>query len=89
MKRWYSIAWQQNWLGVLKDHSKRKTENSAQRYFSKDAFRKKEEENIMKITSFSPLIVTTDPEDTIKLFEELGFEKGKRSEEIAYEGDAL
>ena len=42
----------------------------------------------MKITSFSPLIVTTDPEDTIKLFEELGFEKGKRSEEIAYEGEA-
>ena len=29
----------------------------------------------MKITSFSPLIVTTDPENTIKLFEELGFEK--------------
>ena len=29
----------------------------------------------MKITSFSPLILTTDPENTIKLFEELGFEK--------------
>ena len=29
----------------------------------------------MKITSFNPLIVTTDPESVIKLFEELGFEK--------------
>ncbi len=29
----------------------------------------------MKITSFNPLILTTDPEKTIKLFEELGFER--------------
>lgn len=29
----------------------------------------------MKITSFSPLIVTTQSEETIKLFEALGFEK--------------
>ena len=29
----------------------------------------------MKITSFNPLILTTDPENTIKLFEELGFER--------------
>ena len=29
----------------------------------------------MKITRFCPLIVTKDPESTIKLFEELGFEK--------------
>ena len=29
----------------------------------------------MKITSFNPLIVTSDAEKTIKLFEELGFEK--------------
>ena len=29
----------------------------------------------MKITSFNPLIVTKDPETTIKLFEELGFER--------------
>ena len=29
----------------------------------------------MKITGFSPLILTTDPENTIKLFEDLGFEK--------------
>lgn len=28
----------------------------------------------MKITSFNPLIVTTDPDSAIKLFEELGFE---------------
>ena len=27
----------------------------------------------MKITSFNPLIVAADPENTIKLFEELGF----------------
>lgn len=29
----------------------------------------------MKITSFNPLIVTGDAEKTIKLFEELGFER--------------
>ena len=29
----------------------------------------------MKITSFNPLIVTSDSESIIKLFEELGFEK--------------
>jgi hypothetical protein len=29
----------------------------------------------MKISSFNPLIVSADPEATIKLFEELGFEK--------------
>lgn len=29
----------------------------------------------MKITSFNPLIVTSDAEKAIKLFEELGFEK--------------
>lgn len=29
----------------------------------------------MKITTFNPLIITTDPEPTIALFEELGFEK--------------
>jgi hypothetical protein len=33
------------WFDKLPDHSKRKTENSAQRYFSKDAFRKKEEKS--------------------------------------------
>ena len=36
----------------------------------------------MKITSFSPLIVTTDPENTIKLFEELGFEKRHKKDEL-------
>lgn len=29
----------------------------------------------MQITSFNPLIVSTDPEAAIQLFEELGFEK--------------
>ena len=29
----------------------------------------------MKITSFNPLVATKNPEDAIKLFEELGFEK--------------
>ena len=29
----------------------------------------------MKITSFNPLIVTSDAEKTIKIFEELGFER--------------
>lgn len=29
----------------------------------------------MKITTFNPLIITKDPESTIALFEELGFEK--------------
>ena len=29
----------------------------------------------MKITTFNPLILTSNPEEVIKLFEELGFEK--------------
>ena len=37
----------------------------------------------MKITSFNPLIVTTDPESVIKLFEELGFEKRHTKEGIS------
>ena len=37
----------------------------------------------MKITSFNPLIVTTDSESTIKLFEELGFEKKHTKEGIS------
>ena len=36
----------------------------------------------MKITSFNPLIVTTDPEKTIKLFEELGFEKRHTKDDL-------
>ena len=36
----------------------------------------------MKITSFNPLIVTKDAENTIKLFEELGFEKRHTKENI-------
>ena len=37
----------------------------------------------MKITSFNPLIATTDAESTIKLFEELGFEKKHTKEGIS------
>lgn len=37
----------------------------------------------MKITSFNPLIVTTDPESAIRLFEELGFEKRHTKEGIS------
>ena len=29
----------------------------------------------MKITSFNPLIITRDPEPTIRLFEEMGYER--------------
>ena len=29
----------------------------------------------MKITTFNPMILTPNPEETVKLFEELGFEK--------------
>ena len=36
----------------------------------------------MKITSFSPLILTTDQENTIKLFEELGFERHHTKDEL-------
>ena len=37
----------------------------------------------MKITSFNPLIVTKDAESTVKLFEELGFEKRHTKEQIS------
>ena len=36
----------------------------------------------MKITTFNPLIITKDPEPTIKLFEELGFERRHTKEGI-------
>ena len=36
----------------------------------------------MKITSFNPLIVSTDPENTIKLFEELGFERRHKKDDL-------
>ena len=36
----------------------------------------------MKITSFSPLIVSADADNAIKLFEELGFEKRHCNEDI-------
>ena len=37
----------------------------------------------MKITSFNPLIVTKDAESTIRLFEELGFERRHTKEGIS------
>ena len=37
----------------------------------------------MKITSFNPLIVTREAESTVKLFEELGFEKKHVKEGIS------
>ena len=36
----------------------------------------------MKITAFNPQIVTKDPEVLIALFEELGFERRHKKEEI-------
>ena len=36
----------------------------------------------MKITTFNPLIVTKDAESTIKLFEEMGFERRHTKEDI-------
>ena len=36
----------------------------------------------MKITGFNPLILTTDPENTIKLFEELGFERSHTKDDL-------
>ena len=39
----------------------------------------------MKITSFNPFIVTKNPDDLIKLFEELGFERAHQKDGI--EGD--
>ena len=40
----------------------------------------------MKITSFNPLIVTAHPEDLIKFFEELGFERRHTKEGIGING---
>ena len=40
----------------------------------------------MKITSFNPLILTKDPESTIKLFEELGFRRRHTKEGIGMYG---
>ena len=37
----------------------------------------------MKITSFSPLIVTEHADSIIKLFEEMGFEKRHQQEQLA------
>jgi adenylate cyclase class IV len=37
----------------------------------------------MKITSFNPLIIAADPESTVKLFEELGFERRHRKGDMA------
>lgn len=40
----------------------------------------------MKITSFNPLIVTKDAENTVKLFEELGFKKHHTKDDIGVFG---
>ena len=36
----------------------------------------------MKITTFNPLVLTTDPENTIKLFEDLGFERKHTKDDL-------
>ncbi len=36
----------------------------------------------MKITTFDPLILTSKAEDTIKVFEDLGFERRHKNEEL-------
>ena len=36
----------------------------------------------MKITSFNPLILTNDIENTVKLFEDLGFERHHTKDEL-------
>lgn len=36
----------------------------------------------MKITTFNPIIITSKTDDTVKLFEELGFEKRHHNEEV-------
>lgn len=47
--------------------------------------------NTMKITTFNPFIVTSQADDTIKLFEELGFERRHTKEgiEIADREDSV
>lgn len=36
----------------------------------------------MKITGFNPLILTTDMENTIKVFEDLGFERRHTKDDL-------
>ena len=36
----------------------------------------------MKITTFNPIIITSKTDDTVTLFEELGFEKRHHNEEV-------
>ena len=43
----------------------------------------------MKITGFNPLIITTDPENTIKLFEELGFERRHTKDDLEGRDDIV
>jgi hypothetical protein len=43
----------------------------------------------MKITSFNPLIVSADPENTIKLFEDLGFERRHKKNEVDGRDDTV
>lgn len=43
----------------------------------------------MKITSFDPLIMTTDTESAIKLFEELGFERSHTKDDMDDRADII
>ena len=43
----------------------------------------------MQITSFNPLILAADPESTIKLFEDLGFERRHTKEEVEGRDDTV
>jgi adenylate cyclase class IV len=43
----------------------------------------------MKITSFDPLIMTTDTESAIKLFEELGFESSHTKDDMDDRADII
>ena len=43
----------------------------------------------MKITGFNPLIITTDQENTIKIFEELGFERHHTKDDLEGRADIV
>ena len=43
----------------------------------------------MKITGFDPLIITTDQENTIRLFEELGFERHHTKDDLEGRSDIV
>ncbi len=49
------------------------------------SYNKEDTVHTMKITSFNPLIITRDSESAIRLFEELGFERHHKKEDIGRE----